>query len=584
MARGNLGAAALKTVWAVGWRVAALLAAVLCFKQMVDLRDWQAQFAVSKTWAGEVAKEKGRWAPILSRAALTMTPADFVSKEAMFEEVLETVRKLPAAREDHLTGYQAAIARQENLSGELETRVAEIDKRFGERSRIRVDFASGNAKAEAEVTTLAADLATINAERAAIEFGYSKQLDPIARQVKRAEDGLRAVFEEGAKYARPVTPGPGAALLLHIGDATSAWHILYVLLWYGLEALVLALLFATAVRLLLAIRGAGSKVEQVKTPFMERVTALLGSVLGPRAAAALGKAVATLAIGAVGVVGLNAIADDPPAVGPVIAHHQQPVGGEKGEAGAPAEIPSEIARMLEEQAAMLKEQALTLAQQKELIDLVNKNLGDVSTQTKTTAASAEKLAAEAETMATNMTGLAATASTTGMTLGTLNNGMSQMVEAQRFSLVASSAAARQLNQSVTGLQLATAQTASGVTQVATQAAEMAKVDADLHATSIQVSAIGDGFLRPINPFYSYKLTPEAVETVLKATNRSTLQAAKLEDALRFMRTQKPMRGRAFRNTLRNNTDVSAHALLDQLMPLILKVSCGRGGNDVAGNS
>jgi hypothetical protein len=178
-----------------------------------------------------------------------------------------------------------------------------------------------------------------------------------------------------------------------------------------------------------------------------------------------------------------------------------------------------------------------------------------------------------------------------MTLGTLNSGMSQIVEAQRFSLLVNGTAARQLNQSVAGLQLATAQTANGVTQVATQAAETAKVDADLHATTMRVSAIGDGFLRPINPFYSYKLTPEAMEMVLKATNRSTTQASKLEEALRFMCTQERMRGRAFERTLRNNTDASAQDLVEQLMPLILKVSRGRGGNDgqskpvrVAGNS
>lgn len=587
----RVGLAVWPTFKAVGWRAALLIAASLCFEGMVALRDWHTQYAVSRVWGEEVAKRDAKWARVVARAAVNMEARTYPSKEHMFDaigEFVQDAKNWPLPAERHVSRYHAALERRKTLRADLEERLDAVDSEFAPKSRSRVAYARSSAAEErksfeASVKTLVADLAALNAERAAIEFAYSKRIDAVEREIKSADDGVRAAFEEGAKYARPVGEGTAAAFRLHAGNEADARHIVYVLLWYGLEGLVLALLFAVALPLLLILSG-GSTPDTLKPTFMQRVRQLLGGVFGQRTVATVGKAVAALAIGTAGVVGMNAAAGDSPPVIPVITHPTNGTSvegkpGEPGQPGQPAEIPPEIAKKLEEQAATLKEQALTLAQQKELIDLVNTNLGDVSTRTKATAASAEKLAADAQTMATNMTGLAATASTTGMTLGSLNNGMSQVVEAQRFSLLASSAAARQLNESVTGLQLATAQTANGVTHVATQAAELAKVDSDLHATTIQVSAIGDGFLRPINPFYVYKVTPEAVETVLKATNRSTAQAAKLAEALRFMGTQKPMRGRAFRNTLRNNTDVSAHALLDQLMPLILKVSCGRGGND-----
>lgn len=575
------------TFKAVRLPAAALIAASLGFEAMVALRDWHTQYAVSRLWGEEVAKGDAKWARVVARAAVNMPARTYTSKEHMFDaigEFVQDAKNWPLPAERHVARYHAALERRKTLRADLEERLDAVDSEFAPKSRTRINARTSADVAES-VKNLLSDLAVLNAERAAIELAYSKRIDAVEREIKSAEDGLRAAFEEGARYARPVRDGAAAATLwLHAGNEADAHHIVYVLLWYGLEGLVLALLFVAMLPLLRILSGGAP--DTLKPTFMQRVRQLLGSVLGQRTAASVGKAVAALAIGTAGVVGMNAAAGDSPPVLPVITHptNGTSVAGRPGEPGEPAEIPPEIARKLEEQSAALKEQALTLEQQKQLIDLVNRNLGDVSTQTKTTAESAKALASEAKTMAGNMTGLAATASTTGMTLGTLNNGMSQLVEAQRFSLLVSGTAARQLNQSVAGLQLATAQTANGVSHVATQAAEAAKIDADLHATAIQVSAIGDGFLRPINPFYSYKLTPEAMEMVLKATNRATSQAMKLEEALRFMCRQERMRIGAFERTLRNNTDASARDLVGQLMPLILKVSRGRGGNDVAGNS
>jgi hypothetical protein len=508
------------TFKAVGWRAAALIAASLCFEGMVTLREWHSQYAVSRAWGEEVARRDAKWARVAARAAVNMPARTFTSKEHMFDAISELVqdaKNWPLPAERHVAKYHAALERRATLRSDMEERLEAVDSEFAPKSRSRIDFARTSA------------------------------------------------------------------FRMHAGNESDGRHIVYVLLWYGLEGLVLALLFIVALPLLLMVSG-GATPDTLKPTFMQRVRDLLGSVFGQRTIATVGKAVAALAIGTAGVVGMNAAAGDSPPVMPVIMHPTNGTSvtgkpGDSGEPGQTAVIPPEIAKKLEEQAATLKEQALTLAQQKQLIDLVNENLGVVSGHTKATAESAVKLASEAKAMAGNMTDLAATASTTGMTLGSLNSGMSQIVEAQRFSLLVSGTAARQLNQSVASLQLATAQTANGVTQVATQAAETAKVDADLHATTMRVSAIGEGFLRPINPFYSYQLTPGAMEMVLKATNRSTVQASKLEEALRFMCGQERMRGRTFERTLRNNTDASAQDLVEQLMPLILKVSRGRGGSD-----
>lgn len=611
----------------VGRYALALLIALLCFNGLVALRAWHQAYAVSPQWAGEVERKgSGRgWPAVVAAAAETFGDHTFASKELFYDEIAAVVKsgkRFALAADKGVKEYRAAVTNRNVYQARFVERLEAIDDEFATRSKgledvrrdivakrieraeakdeqKRKDLAKDLAELEASRVLISRELTNLNTERLTIESVHAKRLDAEEKKISSAELRIRSAIDSGAGFARPVAGTLatfiGETRALQIGDESNAWHIVYIVVWYGLEALIVLALCLIVVPWLLRLSG-NADPNEVKPGFITWLRNLLARVLGPRVAAGAGqvaRALMAVAVTATAAVGVAAAAGEQPPVVPVVQHEpasaeprdtqrdMKPQGETTNDEDEKNKLAEELAKKIEAQATALATQNQTLKDQATLIDNLKTELDKVADAAGKTKTKADELERDATQITANVYGLASGAQSAKTSLQNLNATIDTLTRTTGSIMLANAGATRQLDQSLTRLQLATAATANGAADVSAKVVtaenKLSAVDRDI----LRVSTVRDGWLLPLNPFAKYQVTGETIRIVKHAlATPNEGPAANVLSVLQGFVGREPEPIWRFERPLTNSATPEAQALMKDLMPLILKASRFKGAPNV----
>ena len=613
----------------LSWRLGVFVVVVLCFLALMALRNWHTSYAPSDAWAKVVLDEKLEWSPVVSAAAKAMPhPQEPYPSEASFYKALlgyirnndnkldlkhgdpglEDYRNLIAQRNATLQALRefwhksvALIETNENIDKTAKTIEDLKDKKPGDTEAIAA--AEGELKAQrSRRDAILAYMKDLSSERAMVEVGFQRLVTDVDARIKAKEDDIKEAFDAASAAARPVDGlGKGLQeLAVQVGDENNPLHVLYLLAWYGLEALIVLLLCLVFIPWLLRFSGDDSDPATVRDTFKGRVKGLLTSVFSRGVASGVTKALAVAAVGGLTLAGVTMAAGDHPSI-QVVLHESNGVAGEKGDKGKPGEdgwdgedgedgkdgVPGspgkEAGRGDKGERGGQGEKGdpgevppgllALLSRQEALIESLKTQLELLSEQTENTRTDVKALAQEAQQVAENVSGLANGMGGLTQGVSTLTDSMGRLTDANRSMLHASNAANLKLFESLQDLE-GTVATKEEIRDMKDTFSQAAKGVQPLGADLLRINAIPDGPLTRLSPFYRYKLTAEVKEKIDRVVLDDDTRKQKILDALNQAKTQDGMRVWSFRDELRASCDRTDcdQGLLGQLMPFIVKVS------------
>lgn len=592
----------------LSWRLIALILVVPCFLMLLRLGDWSTSYAASDAWAKKVGDTGLEWSPIVSAAATVMASQEpessYASKESFYRALSTYVKGRPGAEDKRngkadkkekkavdsvlsrlnpddqssLTAYRQLRTQRDETLGVLRTfwqdsaeeasALAELRKRPASKQEIEESFATINEK---------------NSRLVLIETRLQRLLADRESRLKASEDGSRAAFEAALPAARPVSRLPEMLqeFAIRVGDETNPLHILYVVAWYSLEGLIVVLLCIFFVPWLIRLVGDTSDPESLRRKFIERIKSLLASAFGQRAAAGVGKTVLTLALGGFALAGVSMAAGDSPSATTLLPPERVVVSGVAGEPGSPGVIPPELSEKLREQEEKLKKQAA-------LIEILHGRITEVSQDTSKNRQHVEALVQEADIVVANLGRLSSGMGVLTSDISALNGSISGLSKSHQSILQAWTAANLRLSDSINHLGQATAAVGKRVEEVKTDVGlvehavgevkdNLAKASRDLQPTAgdlLRITGVRSGILPGVNPFYRYAVTQAVVGTMTRAMQGlDETQKEQILAALEQMKNKpEPMKVWGFRSELHAACTACKSATLEQLMPLIEKVS------------
>jgi hypothetical protein len=580
----SLWKAARHAALGVLWRVLVFGCAVLCFKGMLELRRWEETYAASDAWAAHVRqKEDLEWTSVLASAASSPLPLRTYTSEAVFYNALLQRVKDDAliwsnpADEARVAAYAKDLRERRRLEAEQRAMTAPYDRATVQKLKSMADLrqqiedADGKEKEtlETKLAAVAKEVGLLTTTRDSIAAPFRTSITVIDARTKVVQDGFKAAFEATKMYARPADGflthrWPETAI--RIGYEKDPLHIVALLTWYGLEALIALLICVVVVPWLISLSSADPAGAQ--SAVTTKIKALLSSAFPKQMLSGAGKALAVGTVGLTSMVGAHMAAEGRnnealkhPDKEVVAAADQKGGKGDRGDSGAqgPAGKEAEQPTYLPEIAEQLQAQKLTIEEQTKLLTIVAAALKKTLEDVNQTRDAAEKIS-------DNVTKLAASSSDMSMSLGSLN-------EATRSIMFTTGWQARYLDDSMKRLQLANAETANGIVQIKSYVDASSQATATQDAATRQSVARPDGFLRPLNPFYRYQISPDVKEIIAKSIiNPNTDQAQAVRDMLDTMVDQREMRIWEFQAQVRANTDTKGHPLLERMMPLIIHES------------
>jgi archaellum component FlaC len=298
-----------------------------------------------------------------------------------------------------------------------------------------------------------------------------------------------------------------------------------------------------------------------------------------------------VAVTATAAVGVAAAAGDQPPVVPVVQHETAatdadaqkattPQGGTTNDDDEKKKAAEELAKKLDAQATALATQNQTLKDQAALIEKLKTELDTVADTAGKTKTKAETLETEAKQITANVYGLASGAEAAKTSLQYLNTATDKLAYTTRSIMLANASATRQLDQSLTRLQLATAVTANGAADVSAKVVTAEKKLSDTDRDILRVSTVKDGWLLPLNPFVKYQVTADTIRIVRHAlATPDEGPAANVLSVLQGFEGLPPEPIWRFERPLTHSAKPEAQALMKDLMPLILKASRYKGGRN-----
>jgi predicted nuclease with TOPRIM domain len=593
------------------------------------LRGWHDDYAPSQAWAKEAAGKELEWSRVVSAAAVKMGSSErsYSDQESFFQALLAQIRnpsinsELGRADKERVKAYRTAVAKKSRLLKYLRNEATSRDKIFyenaGALTSINEEISEAATalqelspdseafKKEAEHlkgliqkrTQMRADIKELGAERSTIETSFQKPLAELDARISAAEKGIAEAFEAALPAARPVSSfflrhTLTDQLAIRVGNEGDPLHIVYVLTWYGIEGLIAFLVCLVIVPWLLRLGGDSADPKASRSKVTERIKGLITTAFGAKAAAALSKAAAVAAVAGLTMAGISSAAGNPPPIAPVVLHEEPSTGpqgnrgengkngepglgvkGETGEAGkqGPQGIPGAIP---EEWKALLDQQAQQIAEQSLVIERLEVNLTEISNETRRTRSQMWLLARNASLLNANATRLTTQVSNLSQCVADLDASLEGVTFANDL-------AKKTLLGYLDTISHTTFTMASDLEQVTAQVRQAR----DVPPTSVdllRINGIPDGALTRVSPFSRYRVTGEVVDTVKRATRYSNeAPATTIVSALLRLKNENDAGGGntkmgilKFRRRVSDyaGTDPKVKSLLNDLMPLILKLS------------
>lgn len=626
----------------VAWRLIVFIGAAICFYALLSLKDWHAKYAPSEAWADAVLAEDLEWSPVVSAAAKAMPQKQYPGKESFYRALLRSIKdvriesRLQGEERDQAREYHQALANRKALRDNFRAKIAPLDGAF-ERNSLTlnntsdslaaaiatVDDLKANAASKAEMiaqeedslkklsgrrSAILTNLKDLSTERNIIEAGFQKPLADLDQRIKSAEDGIRTAYDAALPSARPIdfsiarfVPPPHA---IRIGNENDPLHIVFIIIWYALEGMIVLLLCIVVVPWLIRLGGDTSDPKALRSTVTERVKGWITEAFGRRVVTGAAQALAVATVGSIAAAGIALAADYQPAIGPVLGHEVVVAGergekgepgrtgdrgadgrqgeatkgdpGEKGERGPAGEmggnvIPPELLERLRQQEDQLSVQA-------EIISSLENALGLVTERTEHNEKNVQSLSEKTQKVAENVGRLSVEMGSLTWDISKVNQSIADLGLAHRSIMYSSDVINRQLFESMNHLRDASWTMTSDVGQVRSTVNKMASDIPPMAVDLLRINAIPDGTLTRANPFHYYLVSPEVLGTVGRAMNDPRNQEAqRILGALRKMEMEKQrMRVWGFQRTLRDYAGAGSapavHDLLEKLMPLIVKIS------------
>lgn len=615
--------AVVDTLVGVSRKVAIFLGVALCFYALLILREWHTSYAPGDAWADTVKKEGLEWSPIVSAAARAMPkPKQPYNSATSFYADLSSYLK----EEKRQLSLESPIdrARFQRYQGDVEARkdtraaLHTFWQKSVELVKTNEVIATGNREIKELRQKTPLDKKTIgekegelgksrerrgdileymkelSSERAMVEAGLQRLLTDLDTRIKSSEDGIREAFEAAVPSARPVgrVRDEFQAYAIQLGDETHPLHVFYVIAWYGLKAVIVLLLCVIFVPWLIYFGGT-SDPETVRSKVPERIRGLLGNSFSQGFGKGVGKTLVVAAVGSVAVAGVTMAAGNPPPITSVILHENgQGAKGEDGRKGDPGDPgkdaldgnrggpgdkgdkgedspPLKFLVLLDYQDRKLEEQEVIIRELEGKLERIDAKVDGSMKELQALAQETNEAIAQSRRLSSGMGELTQDISRLGGTVG-------DWITTNQSILRLSNTTNSYLLGSMSRLEGSTAAAAENVRQVRITfdqaAADVPIVTTDL----LRINAIPDGAWARVSPFRRYEVTNEVEKTVERAMKGvekvEKVRTQKVLSALAQVKTKGRMRVGGFREELYTACAQDAHDLLEQWMPLIMKLS------------
>jgi hypothetical protein len=405
MSKKRVRKASTDIVIGIAWRLIAFAIAAIAFRGLLSLQRWDTEYAPSAAWATETRKSHHDWSHVVAASAhgLTHEPR---SKEALRAAILRQIRYAGVYQGEELgavVAYRDLIVEQEQLRKRLEALLAPLKADFMAQSRLltinHYDIAVRRAELAEQPTDKALrtslnklistgkeigdDLKRLEENGQKIEAGFQKQLAKVQAAVRQKEEGIATAFEATVAYARPVkfslAWAVGEKRAIRIGNPADPLHIVHDVIWYALQALIVAIVCAMFVPWLLKLAGDDADPNATKSAVTEWVKQLLARAFGAASGHAAGKLATVATVAAIAAYGVNAAAQPPKTTStpPAVAGERGPQG-EPGRDGDSGKIPPDLLAELQAQTKALSDQRTTLEQQAEQMKAITDKVRDVA--------------------------------------------------------------------------------------------------------------------------------------------------------------------------------------------------------------